>query len=810
MNEIRHALRRLRATPIVTLSAIACLSIGVWMTCVISAIGAGFFRPDLHVPRADQLVQIDEVGLFTQKDYHHRIRQGRTISQAVLDSLAKRKLFAAIGFYAERGITFVGERGDRSATILSSGMMDVLGVRPALGRRFVPADDSVPGLIISNAVWRTTFGGDSSIVGRTVQVLDFTKRATLLAPIVGVMEEGFDFPREVGRTDVYLSGAFPEYASGPIHTPLARLRDGQRLEDVRAVVRDVAMRSVVSDREAMTRVWRAEAGPHQQPDEILMVPVDVRVDRYYHEPRYSGYVRMILLVLGCGLAVVMIATANVVNLLLVRGAARRQEIAVRMALGAVRRKIVGGLVIEAALVATAGALVGFAVAFWQWKQIDPGFQYRYWLGDIEWNQLPVAITAGLALTLIVGVWPGLRATAMNLEQVLRDTRRSGMGTSPLDSLLGRIVTGATAATVMLLVCASLLGLSARELANSYQRILPKGFQSRLFLDESRSRTQRADLAEQALGRVRRVGGMMRAALGELPANADVKSLQGRVGNGVAKPLPTTQVLDVSDGYFDALNIQLVNGRGFTIAETRDSTNAVVVSRSLATTLFGTGASVGRSFRYWDEADSVQLDATVVGIAETLPGVSKLQIYRSYGQQAPAITPLIMTTEGATADPGAISRALRDVGGVASSDVESLDAARKGFGYRDYLLIIFVQFAIVGMILAGIGTYGVVSYSVVRRTHEIGVRLALGADRGQVIRMILEQGLKITVAGAAFGLVLGYVATNLLRGYVESVKLNYPVTMAGVVALVMLVSLIACFVPGARAGGLNPVEALRAD
>ena len=818
MREVRDAIRRLKATPGVTTCAIICLSVGVWMTCIVSAIGGGYFRPRLDLPAPERLVQIDEFGLFATQQNIYRATFERSTSAAVFDSLAKKKVFAAIGFYQKTSVWVAGEKRNRSATMLSSGMMDVLGMHLRLGRRFMPADDSIATAIISHDLWRSMFGSDPNVIGRRVQF----RYPRAWVQVVGVAEEGFGFPRNTGRVDLYLSAGISAtqsrsissrtglVSSGDIsRTALARLRDGQSLGDARDVVSEIALRTVASDREVMVKALRAEY-QRRRPPTLVMGPVDVRVSRYYNEPT-RGDANFVILVLGCGLAVALIASSNVVNLLLIRGASRRQEIAVRMALGASRFQVVNGLVIEAGIIAAFGTMIGFAVAYWQWQHLDPTIDNRYWFGQIEWSNFPVALGAGLALTLIVGVWPGLRATAMNIEQVLRDTRRAGMNASPLDSVLGRLVAASTAGTVMLMVCAILLAVSADQWVFDSGYRARKGLSSILTFDASHPREQRAALARQVLTRVRGTNDIGYAAFGGLPMGADQKELFGSPDGGPGRRLTATQVYDVSDGWLEAMGIRMSSGRRFTPAEARDSTNHVIISRSMASTLFGGQVAVDRTFRYWD-SDSVMVEALVVGVAETQPG-AKYQLYRPFGQLAPAQASLVIgaNSSGAIASPSTVNKALREIPGVLSSDVEALDAQPTNLPkiFR-YLLIAFVMFAVVGVVLGAIGMYGIIAYSVVRRTHEIGVRIALGADRTRVIWMILEQGLKITLIGAAFGLILSYWSTRLLGSMVQDVKMNYPLTMAGVVLLVSAVAVIACLIPGYRAGRLNPVDALRAD
>jgi hypothetical protein len=262
-----------------------------------------------------------------------------------------------------------------------------------------------------------------------------------------------------------------------------------------------------------------------------------------------------------------------------------------------------------------------------------------------------------------------------------------------------------------------------------------------------------------------------------------------------------------------MNVRIRQGRKFTSVDTRDSTSAVIVSRSFASALFGAGATIGRRFRYWSERDSVVVDAVVVGVAEDVAGGDRgLQIYRAFGTLAPDRIQVFVTPQmQATLDVAAVTRTLRDVPGLLSGDVTRPGAQPQNVGQTlRYMILGFTMFAIVGMVLAAIGTYGIVAYSVARRTHEIGVRMALGAQQTRVTWMLVEQGLKITTAGIIFGLMLSYGATRVLSSFLMDVKSDYSIAMAGVVALVLCISVVACWIPGARAGRLNPVDALRSE
>jgi hypothetical protein len=279
LSEWQKATRRLIGSPTATIVSVICLSIGVWMACVVNAVVGGTFTPRIRVYAPERLVFIDEIGLFTTVT-QDRLRFVRQTSTQVIDSLAARRVFSAIGYYVAPTVTQIApERGGRLLVRMSSGMMDVLGLRVTVGRRFTAVDDSAAGLLISNRLWRTMFGGDSTAVGRTLRLMRWAEPI----PIVGVVEDGFDFPT-AQRVDLYLSaGSPPARGSRPVRgnphrIGLARLRDGQSVEDVEPIVRGIATRSVRADREAMEKLLRAEYAP-KTPPSLTGGPVNVRVGR---------------------------------------------------------------------------------------------------------------------------------------------------------------------------------------------------------------------------------------------------------------------------------------------------------------------------------------------------------------------------------------------------------------------------------------------------------------------------------------------------------------------------------------------------
>jgi putative ABC transport system permease protein len=540
--------------------------------------------------------------------------------------------------------------------------------------------------------------------------------------------------------------------------------------------------------------------------------VKIRLERYLTEPTPPDVVTVVVLILACGFAVVGIAAANVINLLLVRGAVRRPEIAVRMAMGASRMRVVRELVIEAGLLALPAIAIGLIAANRQWAALDPSFNARHLFGDVDVRVAGVAMVGGTALTLVVALWPALRATAFGLEHAMRDARRSGITASPLDGILGRLVAASTAVTVVLLIAATLLGLSAQDSFNGASANDRGTLSSVLTFDDNQAPDQRLVLARETVTRLRGLPGVATAAFG----SGDVKSL---TVSTPGSPLPTrrfgaVEMFAVTDGYFEAMSIPMLRGRGFSVREARDSIGRVVINRVMASRLFPGRNGVGEHFRYFRLDDSTVVDAEVIGIAEdVVEGTAPIpQMYLTLGS-----LPLYTTTavvryrRGAAPQGGAVTAMLRDRPGLTASNVVSLaEKAMRRNPTREYIGFGFKMFAVVGLILAIIGTYGVVAYSVVRRTHEIGVRMALGAEGSRVTSMVIEQGMKITLVGLLVGLPLSIGVMRVLGGFVQDVSFSYPTAIGGVIALVIVLSFIASAIPALRAGRLNPVDALRAE
>jgi putative ABC transport system permease protein len=800
-----YALRRLRKSPAFTVAAVSCLGIGVWLACVVTAVERGLYRPDLGFARPDRVIQVDVEGAFGG-DYEG----GRRVSRSVINGLRESRLFDAIGEYASHGARFPEEPVEKAATRLSSSMFAVFGIRPYLGRGFLPAEDSAGAgnvVMLSYDLWKGRYGADSGVIGRQI----YLARAPAYT-IVGVMPPGFDFPNRTSPRLYLAAGTNPTpfMEFNTVRTMLARLRDGVTIAQADSAARDLAYRNIAADREALVADW---ARIHQRYP-LVSGPIAVHTSRYYAEPVGDTMDRLMALIIGCGIAVVLIACANVANLLLIRGESRRQEIAVRLALGASRSRIITQLVAESILVSVAGAALGFLLAFWHWRLLDSSFVLRNVLGRIDgW----VALTAsclGVGLVVIFGLLPAFRTSGLRLEQVLRDARRAALGVTRLDGVLAKLVIGSTAATVVLLSCALLLGANARdELRNRrfdstnvlaadllIERRVPDG-------DVSRSATT---ILEEWTARTH----ARAAALAPMPL-ASVP-MQGRTrvtpDGGTPVALGALESRAVTGGYFAALAIPLTAGRTFTDDESRRGGDIVIVGASLAKKVWGARNPVGSRARFTTDADSQGFFATIVGVAPDLVigrgALQPMEMYRPFGSAPPRLTSLMLRYATAEQMRSAARLKTPNPEGMVLGEIMSLDDRARRRDASRYIVLGFSLFATAGLILVVVGLYGVIAFSVARSTHELGVRLALGATPRSIELLVTRQGIRLTLFGTLIGLILSVAAAQGLRAIVRDIDPADPRIIGVVIVIVAAISLAACWWPARRAAQLDPMESIR--
>jgi predicted permease len=704
-----------------------------------------------------------------------------------------------------------GRQADRAFGLLVSGnYFDVVGTRPLHGRTFVKAEDQTPGgapvLVISYAFWQRRFGADTSVVGRAVNVND---RAYT---IVGVMPPDF-----LGTALGLAADAWVPIMQQPELQPvgnrleargsawaqaMVRLRDGVSLEMAQAELETI--RAQLEREYPTNEGWR-----------LAIVPV-------FNSPWGAPMaLRPVLLVLvGVVAAVLLIACANIANLLLSKAVGRRREIAVRLSLGASRARIMRQLLVESLMLSLLGGVAGFAVAWWSaglLMAFVPPTDIPINLGlRVDGSVLLFTAAASIATGLIFGLAPALHASSPQLTQTLRDEsgRTSASGTR--QRLRHSLVVAQVALCLVLLVGAGLFLQSLRRAGH-----LQPGFDpSNVVMASFDVFPAGYDLARglvfqrQLLERLRALPGVERASLARtIPLGFSGNSSIG-IGVEGYQPKKDEQVVitynEVSDGYFDTLRIPIVGGRAFTERDVDGAPPAVIVNETMAR-------------RYWPDGDPVGRYITVGRDRVQVVGVAKDGKYRSLNENPRPYMyfPLAQRYRSAVklhvrsnAETGAILNAIRRVFQDLDADLpitetmpisDHLEQAVFAQRIAATLLAIFGALALT---LAAVGLYSVMAYAVSQRTHEMGIRLALGASPGELRRMVVSSGMKVAAIGLAVGAVGAAGVSRLLTSLLNGVSPTDPLTFGVVIATLAGVAFLAAFIPARRASAVDPIVALR--
>jgi putative ABC transport system permease protein len=804
--DVRYGFRQLIRRPGFSAVLVLTLALGIGANTAVFSVVNGVLLDALPYPDAEELAV-----LWTQFPTM-QLNEFPASEPEYTEFRDQNRSFEYVAGYLTGARTLTG--GDTperlQATISTWQLFPVLGVDPILGRVFTEAEDT-PGdndvVVLSHRLWQGRFGADPSLVGQTVQ-LDGTPMTVL-----GVMPPAFEFPTP--GTDLWIPRAMdPANPRGRTNHRLAmvgRLNDGVTVERAAAEMEQLIV----------TWDWANQRGHGWAPEShpALIRPL--------HE-QIVGDVRTALWVLlGAVGVVLLIACANVANLLLVRGEGRIREISIRTALGAQRRRIIRQLVTESVITAAVGGVAGVALGYGGVRlllALAPTNLPR--IGQVGLNTEVLIFSAGVTLVagLIFGLAPAFQASRVDVQAALREEGRGGTVGQKRFRLRQLLVVSETALALVLLITAGLLiqsfwrlksvdpGFNAENVL-SLQVSLPgtvypdanaiMGFYGELM---SRAR---------ALPAVTFASAVRTAPLdGSLPPN-DL-DVEGFVQP--ADPIPmNADIQMVAHDYFRTLGIPLLSGRTFEGADNQESPVVAVVSQTMAD-------------RYWPGADPIGKlvrqsgypeYATVVGLVsdvhqEGLRIEPRATLYFLHEQGPRTWYPesdmtLVLRTG---IEPLSIVRAVRREVANLDRDVPVYEVRTMAQSLDDstaterFSMLLQMVFALVALALAAIGIYGVISYSVAQRTHEIGIRMALGAQRDEIVGMVVGQGMKIVFAAATVGVVGALFAGSVLSSLLFGIQANDPLTFAAVTAVLILVAFGACFLPARRASSVDPQQALR--
>ena len=801
VRDARVALRAIRKSPGFAITATLCIALGVGVaTMILSAVDTILVRP-MPFPNAQQLVSVYAQNV--PRGYH-----GTNISYE--DYVSWRdgnRTLSALGIWTWVTKTITDGESERVAgASVSANLFPLMGVRPLLGRGFRPEEERLAAsdvVLLSYGLWRRRFGGDSSIVGHTISM---DGRPHLVA---GVMPPGFNFP---DRGEFWMPFAI-DGPSRETHDDrgyagaIGRLRPGVTFEQAKADLARVSAQ-LQHDFPDQNTGWAAE---------LMTLRDDLTGD----------FRRPMLVFLGAVAFVLLIACANVANLTLVRGMGRRREIAVRSALGAARGDLVRQLFTESMLIALAGGVAGALAGIWAVRLARfafPGGVPYYFDFAVDARALVASALVIVITAVLCGVVPALQVTTLDVNRALRDERSATGGNAH--------VSGRSALVVAELAISTVLMIGGALLVRSYRAYTHTDFG----FERAGILTARVTLPDQGYdasarrvarftdleSRVRAIPGvtMVGSAQGIPFSGWDVQAGVSFAGRPPAPPNEefVSHYQTVFPDFFAAMGIPLVRGRALLLTDRDTLAPVAVVNETFARQAYPNEDPIGKRVKF-APPDDPQPWFTIVGVVRDfrhyrLPQPMGPALYTAYALQPSRSQTLVIRT-GRT-DPYAVVPAVRAVlhdvdPELALYDVKSMDDAVNQSLWRQRLQSrVLGVFAALALMLAAVGLYGLVSYSVVQRTREIGLRVALGAQRSDVLSLVYGQGARLAATGLAIGLALGVVLSRTLGSLLYDVAATDPTSYALASGVIAAIALAALSMPARRALGVDPLRAMRTD
>jgi predicted permease len=810
--DLRYGARMLRRNPGFTLIAVITLALGIGANTAIFSLMDAVLLKSLPVERPEELHFIARAGA--------RYSEGGAPPYPCFERFRdQNKTFAGMAAFSDSNmrVTIDGQAEEAFGQRVSGNYFSLLGIQPLLGRTLTTADDSIPGAggpdglvaVISYNYWTRRFGRNPGVIGKTVQVVSHS------VTIVGVTPPGFYGLYPGAEIDFSIPMAIS--SAGELAEKYAwwfeavgRLKPGVPVEQARA------------DLDTIFQPFMDEVGVSAEERRDQHARIELPAAGRGLDTLRRKYDKPLQVLMGAVALVLLIACANLANLLLARGTARRKEFAVRLALGASRGRLMRQVFTESLLLATLGALLGLLIASWG-SDFLAGFfatgQNRIFL-DLALDGRVLLFTASVALLtcLLFGLAPALQSTRVNPGPALKDV---GEGRASSRSRFGRLLVVAQVALSLLLLAGA--GLFLRTLQNL--KNLDPGFQRDGVLTMRVNPPwgvyqgeRLANLWKEVLTRVEQLPGVRSASLA-------TSSPLGGGGRGVrisvagftpdAERDRDIRLNQVSPGFFSTLGIAVTQGRAFTGRDDETAPRVALLNEAAARFYFGDrsplGAQVSVNNRAQHEIIGVVRDSRYRSLRE--PG-SRL-IYLPTAQALDILGSLTLVVR-ASGKPLEMAGALRSEIRAAGSDllltnIATLDEqAEQSLVQERLLATLALLFGLLALLLASIGLYGVISYDAARRTREIGIRMALGAQARDVLKLIVGQGLGLALAGVTLGLAAAAATTRWLTSLLYGVGATDPLTFAAVTAILICVALLACWIPARRATKVDPMIALRCE
>jgi predicted permease len=805
--DISYGLRMLAARPGFTVIAIVALALGIGVNSAVFSVVNGVLLRPMAYRDSDKLVRIwEKWGGFDQ---------GSVSYPNFKDWRGRNRSFESMAVYRSQGFNLTG--GDQPERItgrrVSSEMLSLLGVAPAIGRDFRADEDregASPVAIISDSLWRRYFGADPTAIGKNLTLDDEAYQ------VIGVLPADFHYFLKVDilvPMEAKKAQWLTERSWHPGIRAIARLKPGVNLAQASADMTSIAG--------ALGQEY-----PDTNKEHWLTL-------KSLYEATVNDVRKLLIMLLGAVSFVLLIACANVASLMLVRASGRQKEVAIRSALGAGRRRIIRLLITESVMLSLTGGALGLFIAYWGTNlalKALPSALPRIDDIKVDASVLLFTLVVSIATGLAFGLAPALQSSSPNLNEALKEGGRSG--SSGRQGIRNALVVAEIAISLVLLAGAGLLVRSFIGLNR-----VNAGFDDRnlLTFDISLSTKEYSDalktrrLLKDFLEKIEALPGVQSAATTELlPLNGSDNESQFYVSGGPrpgASELPLAMQYVTSPGYLKTMRIPLLKGRFFEESDTRSSARVTVIDENMAKQYFPGEDPIGRHITVQDTPDK-GFEFQIVGVVghvkqtnlDTAEGAFVgTQFYFTSAQiPDPYIYPgstLVVRTDGDPLSylPGIRSALASLAGGATLSEPKTMEQVRgELISDRRFTLILVGLFSALALVLASIGIYGVISYSVQQRTRELGIRVALGADRGQVVRLVVGGGARLALAGIAIGAGGGLVLTQFIRSFLYGVSPSDPLTFIGISLILSWVAMLASYVPARRAMKVDPNSALRCE
>ena len=800
MNDIRYGVRSLLKRPGFTAIALITLAFGIGAnTAIFTVVNALLLKP-LPYQDPDRLVSIGEISPQRPDDM--------VPGAHFLEWSEQSQTIERIAVFNDGSLTLsgTGESQRLECGQVSRGFFSMLGVQPLFGRDFLATEDRPGGdrvVIMSHGLWQTHFNANQNIIGESITLDDQSYT------VVGVLPPDFRFFQ-------------PFKLWVPVALDPQQERGNQQISILGAIARlkpGVTREQAETDLEAIRRRFESS-----KPANTPLFSGEVRLTSL-HQKLVGDTRSLLFILLGAVSLILLIACANVANLLLSHAVLRQKEFAIRAGLGAGRLRLMRQMLTESLLLALSGGLLGLLLAFW-FKEGLVALAATNTLGDvshltninIDAKVLGFTLLASLLTGTLFGLVPAFQFSRPNLNNLLKEGGRgTGFRRGRLRQLL--MVTE-VALAIVLLVGAGLLIRSFVNLLEVNPGYSPNNLLTmRVSLPATRyeERTPRAAFYREILERVSSLPGVHSAgAINHLPLTSFTFGGWLRIPGRPQTPTndrPSTPIGVVSPDYFRAMDIPLRTGRTFTARDNSESPRVVVLSEALARELFPNEDSIGK--QVWVPGQGKDTP-TVIGVVgdvrhQGLDQEVTPQVYVPYEQQAPWSMTMVVRT---TTDPLLLATAVRNQVLAVDRSVPVYEVGTmeqrltSSLSPRRFNLLLLGAFAVLALALAALGVYGVISYLVTQRTHEIGIRMALGAQAGDVLKVLIKQGMASVAIGVLLGLAAAWMLTRLMTSLLFGVTPTDTATFVGVSAVLIAIALLACYIPARRATKVDPLVALR--